>query len=275
MSAVSCSVCPRSCRLEDGKTGWCRARRNVNGKIESINYGLLTALALDPVEKKPLYRFMPGSKVLSLGSFGCNLDCPFCQNDSISAADDSIAATLVSPQELVQKALDLKPRGNIGLAYTYNEPLIGIEYVRDCSRLAHEAQLKNVIVTNGFINEAPLKELLPFIDAINIDLKAFNEQFYKNIGGDLNTVKRSIKIACQSCHVEVTTLIIPNENDSPAEMREMSEWLASVNKDIPLHISRFFPRYRYADRNPTNVDDMRLLATIARGSLNHVYLGNC
>jgi len=271
-----CGICPHNCAIEEGRTGFCGARSNRGGVIKDDNYGLVTSIALDPIEKKPLKRFFPGSRILSVGSYGCNLRCPFCQNYGISTADkDSVETVFISPEELVRKALELAPHGNIGIAYTYNEPLIGYEYVRDCSELAARNGLKNVAVTNGYINEGPLAALLPHIDAMNIDLKAFTEGFYRRIGGRLEPVKRTIEVSSKSCHVEVTTLIIPGENDSPEEMRSLSEWLAGVDDAIPLHITRFFPRYKMADRDATDVAKLRELAGIASQSLKHVYVGNC
>ncbi|MDD3093386.1 MAG: radical SAM protein, partial [Clostridia bacterium] len=212
---VKCRICPHGCILDEGQIGFCKARMNVNGEIICKNYAKLTSIALDPIEKKPLYRFMPNKMILSVGSYGCNLRCPFCQNYEISMADDNLVKTYDTPPDyLVNVALSLKSKGNVGIAYTYNEPFISFEYVMDSSKLAHEKGLVNVLVTNGYVCEEPLLEILPHIDAMNIDLKAFNEEFYKKIGGDLNTVLNTISIASQKCHVEVTTLIIPNENDS-------------------------------------------------------------
>ena len=271
-----CGICPHNCAIEEGRTGFCGARSNRGGVIKDDNYGLVTSMALDPIEKKPLKRFFPGSRILSVGSYGCNLRCPFCQNYGISTAGaDSVETMFISPEELVKKALELAPHGNIGIAYTYNEPLIGYEYVRDCSELAARNGLKNVAVTNGYINEGPLAALLPHIDAMNIDLKAFTEGFYRRISGRLEPVKRTIEVSSKSCHVEVTTLIIPGENDSPEEMRSLSEWLAGVDDAIPLHITRFFPRYKMADRDATDVAKLRELAGIASQNLKHVYIGNC
>ena len=180
----------------------------------------------------------------------------------------------ISPDELVKKAEALVPQGNIGLAFTYNEPLIGYEYVKDCAALAREHNLKIVLVTNGFVNEAPLLALLPFVDAMNIDLKSFSPAFYNRIGGGLSEVQRTITLSAQKCHVEVTTLIIPGENDTEEEMRALSGWLASVDRRIPLHISRFFPRYQLQDRAATPVSTIFKLADVARESLEFVYTGN-
>jgi pyruvate formate lyase activating enzyme len=276
MSRARCGVCPQDCVIEEGHTGFCRARRNTGGRVTADNYGLVTSMALDPIEKKPLYHFYPGSGILSVGSYGCNLRCPFCQNHEISMAEKARADTeYISPEQLVEYALDLKPRGNIGIAFTYNEPLIGYEYVRDCAQMAREQGLKIVLVSNGYVHEQPLKELLPLIDAMNIDLKAFTEAFYNKLSGHLEPVKKAIALAWGKCHVEVTTLIVPGENDTPGEMRELSAWLAGVDENIPLHISRFFPRYRMTDRDATPVDTVYSLADIAREKLKFVHEGNC
>ena len=171
--------------------------------------------------------------------------------------------------------MELRPYGNIGVAYTYNEPLIGYEYVRDCTALVRERGMVNVLVTNGTIEEAPWRELLPLIDATNIDLKGFTPEWYRRLGGDLETVKRSISLAAEQCHVEVTTLLVPGENDSEEEIRSLARWLALVDRDIPLHLSRFFPRYRMMDRPPTPVERIYWLADVAREYLSFVYTGNC
>ena len=271
-----CELCFHHCELEEGQTGLCRARGCRDGGIVSLSYGKLTSLALDPTTKKPLRRFYPGSLILSVGSFGCNLRCPFCQNHEISMAGDGAIQTMeVSPEQLAAKAAELVSRGNIGVAYTYNEPLIGYEYVRDCAALVHERRLVNVLVTNGTIGEAPWRALLPLIDAVNIDLKGFTDRWYRKLGGDLDTVKRSIALAAEQCHVEVTTLLIPGENDSAEEVRELARWLAGVDPDIPLHLSRFFPRYRMTDRPPTPVERVYQLAEEAGKYLTYVYTGNC
>lgn len=271
----SCELCFHHCQLDEGQTGACRARVNRGGQIVPLNYGKLTALALDPIEKKPLRRFRPGSVVLSVGSFGCNLRCPFCQNAEIAAAGAEIPAREYPPEALVREALHLRSRGNIGVAYTYNEPLVGYEYVRDCAALVREAGMVNVLVTNGTVEEGPWRALLPLLDAVNIDLKGFTEKWYRTLGGDLETVKRSVVLAVQNCHVEVTTLIVPGENDREEEMRALSGWLASVSPDIPLHVSRFFPRHHMTDRPPTPVETVYRLADVARKKLQFVYTGNC
>ena len=270
-----CKLCFHHCALDEGQTGLCRARACQDGKIVSLNYGKLTSLALDPIEKKPLRRFHPGSLILSVGSFGCNLRCPFCQNYEISMAGDSGIPTVeVSPEQLAAQAAELVPHGNIGVAYTYNEPLIGYEYVRDCAALVHEQGMVNVLVTNGTVEEEPWRALLPLVDAANIDLKGFTSAWYRRLGGDLEMVKRSIVLAAEQCHVEVTTLLILGENDSAEEIRELAQWLASISPEIPLHLSRFFPR-QMTDRPPTPVEQVYRLAEAAQEYLSHVYTGNC
>lgn len=272
---LTCNLCFHHCQLEDGQTGFCRARANQNDSIVSLNYGRLTSLALDPIEKKPLRRFHPGSPILSVGSFGCNLRCPFCQNASIAQVGADAPTRAVSPEALTDLALTLRARGNIGVAYTYNEPLVGYEYVRDCAAHVHDAGMLNVLVTNGTICEGPWRDLLPLIDAVNIDLKGFTPEWYHQLGGDLETVKRNITLAASTCHVEVTTLIIPGKNDSPAEMAALAHWLSTIDPEIPLHVSRFFPRHHMSDLGPTPVSTVYHLADIARKHLRYVYTGNC
>lgn len=272
---ANCDICFRRCLLDEGQTGFCRARANQGGRVVPLNYGRLTSLALDPIEKKPLRRFHPGGLVLSLGSFGCNLRCPFCQNSEISMSGAEFPTKDYAPESLVGLTLALRPRGNLGLAYTYNEPLVGYEFVRDCAKLVREAGMYNVLVTNGTINEGPWLELLPLIDAVNIDLKGFTGAWYRRLGGELEVVKRSIALAAGACHVEVTSLVVPGCNDGEPEMRELSGWLASLSPDIPLHISRFFPRHLMSDLPATPVDTVYRLAGLAREKLRYVYTGNC
>ena len=285
---AKCSVCFRHCVLREGEKGFCGVRACRNGAVIPLNYGLVTALALDPIEKKPLNRFFPGSRILSVGSFGCNLRCPFCQNHEISWSAEAMAlaehARRMTPESLVQTALDCADRGNIGLAFTYNEPLIGYEFVLDTAKLARAAELKTVMVTNGTADLGVLEALGPWIDAMNIDLKGFTDRYYRQVlGGDLETVKAFIARAVQLCHVELTTLIVPGENDGAEEMRALSAWVSElrdargsrIGRSVPLHVSRFFPRFRMTDRRPTPVKTVFALAEIARERLDHVYTGNC
>lgn len=276
---VHCVLCPHNCIIHEDRVGICGVRKNMNGKLYSLNYSQIASMALDPIEKKPLYHFHPGSNIFSVGSLGCNFSCPFCQNHTISKVDvsDMDSKTVyTSSEELVEKALSLKSRGNIGIAYTYNEPSIWYEFVYDTAKLAKEKGLVNVMVTNGYLNPEPLRELLPFLDAMNIDLKAFNQDFYKNlVNGELEAVKGTIELATKaSTHVEVTTLVIPDLNDSPHEIEEMCRWLASLNPEIPLHLSRYFPRYEMRDKEPTSHRFLLYLADIARKHLKYVHLGN-
>ena len=276
-----CWLCPHRCHLSDGQTGFCRARQNQGGIIRSLSYGLLTSAALDPIEKKPLYHFRPGSMILSLGSFGCNLRCPFCQNYTISQAGrdgfegQQLPMDRTSPKEIVAAAQRLEETsGNIGVAFTYNEPLVGYEFVYDTARLLKEAGLVVVLVTNGQIEKDPWLQLLPYVDAVNIDLKGFTQSFYDWIGGDLKTTKAAIEMAAEAgVHVEVTTLVIPGKNDGAEEMAAEAEWLAGLSAELPLHLSRYFPRYR--SKIPmTPVETLQRLRRIAGARLRFVHLGN-
>ena len=270
-----CPVCPHHCRIPEGSFGRCRARKNEGGKVICANYGKLTSIALDPIEKKPLACFHPGSMILSVGSYGCNLSCPFCQNYEIAAAGESDFRRLyeVSPKELCSLAKRETARGNIGVAFTYNEALAGYEYVRDSARLVHEAGMLNVLVTNGTAELPMLEELLPYIDAMNIDLKGFRPEIYRQLGGDLETVKAFITRAAQDCHVELTSLIVPGMNDDPADMEKEAEWIAQIDPRMPLHITRYFPRYKMHER-PTDIPVLRQLMKIAEKRLWRVRLGN-
>jgi pyruvate formate lyase activating enzyme len=278
---VVCDLCPQGCRLAVGQVGRCRARVGAGTETDaplgtfSLSYGRLTSVALDPIEKKPLSHFYPGSKILSVGSFGCNLSCPFCQNHSISMAGAGDLKTEdVMPEEIAAEAARLVPAGNIGLAFTYNEPLVGYEFVRDTAKQIKERGLKTVLVTNGYLNRKYWEQILPLTDAMNIDLKAYNTGFYKNIGGDLGIVKDNIKSAAARCHIELTTLVIENENDGDEEMAAMCEFISRISPEIPLHLTRFFPQYHYADRRATPVDTLRRLEKIAKEKLKYVELGN-
>lgn len=276
MMKTVCSVCMHHCSVEEGRTGRCRARSNEGGRIVCSNYGKITSYALDPIEKKPLRNFYPGSKILSVGSYGCNLSCDFCQNYMISMVrEGETDYGILQPEELVEEALACRERGNIGIAYTYNEPLIGYEYVRDSAKLAKERGLKNVVVTNGCVEQEILEEILPYVDAFNVDLKGFTEAFYQKLGGNLSLVKAFIERAVKNSHVEITTLIIPGENDNITEMHEMAEWIASVDEEIPYHISRFFPQWKMLDREATRIEVIYSFAEIARKHLKYVYEGNC
>ena len=283
-----CGVCFRHCNIPEGGTGFCGARTCQDGQVVPENYGKITALMLDPIEKKPLSRFHPGSRILSVGSYGCNLRCPFCQNYDISWGEAvnirEKESEEITPQELAETALFYRDRGNIGVAFTYNEPLIGYEFVRDTAKIVHEAGMLNVLVSNGTAELSVLEELLPYIDGMNIDLKGFTDEYYSEVlDGSRKMVMDFIERAVKDCHVELTTLIIPGENDSEDEIRRMSKWIAGLKDkdgnvmggDIPLHISRFFPRFHMTDRDATEVKKVYRLAEIAREELRYVYTGNC
>ena len=275
---VLCDVCPKFCKLREGQIGFCRARSNIGGKIVPINYGQATSLALDPIEKKPLMRFCPGTYILSYGSYGCNLRCPYCQNASISMAGaDNCPHRLITPEGLTDLAVDLSKQepGNIGVAFTCNEPTVCFEFIRDTSKLLHEAGLKSVVVTNGGLVRTYADELLPHVDALNIDLKGFSNEFYRYVKGEFDTVKEFIKAAVEhKCHVELTTLVIPTKNDDPEEIGREVEWIASISPEIPLHLSRFFPRYKVDDLPPTPAETIYRLKDIAEKKLKYVYTGN-
>jgi pyruvate formate lyase activating enzyme len=273
---IKCRLCPHNCLISSGNRGLCGVRENEAGALYTLNYGLVSSLALDPIEKKPLNRFFPGSLILSAGSIGCNFTCPFCQNHSIARArPGEVETRYIPPEELAESAGALKASGNIGVAYTYNEPMIWFEYVLDAARAVRKRDMKNVLVTNGYVSGEPLKELLPFIDAMNIDLKAFDPGFYKSVvRGGLAEVMKTIAAAAKACHVEVTTLVIPGLNDAVEDTKKMAQWLANLSPDLPLHLSRFFPRYEMTDRTPTPRHSLNELALAAREFLNYVYIGN-
>lgn len=271
---TECLLCPHNCILGEGKTGICGARRNNGGKIELLTYGVVSGYALDPIEKKPLYHFYPGTNILSAGSYGCNMRCDFCQNYNISQRTLSEYHVRVEPEKIVSDAL--KALNNIGIAFTYNEPLIWFEFIRDTSLKAKKKGLRTVLVSNGYINSEPLAEIISFTDAFNIDLKAFNTEFYKKLtGADLEPVKESLKqIYASGKHLEITTLIIPGQNDDINEMAAETEWIArELGKDVPFHLSRYFPMYKREDP-ATPADSIKRLAEVAGRSLNYVYVGN-
>lgn len=273
---VHCYLCPQHCRIPPDGRGICGVRKNIDGVLYSLNYGEISSIAVDPIEKKPLNRFYPGSWILSVGSVGCNLKCPFCQNHNIARVKpEEIHTYCSSADEIVAKAVSLKGSGNIGIAYTYNEPSIWYEFVYETAQKAKAKGLVNVLVTNGYIGKEPLEQILPYIDAMNIDLKAFNERFYRElVKGGLEEVKETIRRSVPHCHVEVTTLIIPEWNDSTEEMDEMARWLAALSPEIPLHLSRYFPKYEMTDKPPTPLNTLQILKEAAERHLNHVYLGN-
>lgn len=236
----------------------------------------ICSIALDPIEKKPLARFHPGSKILSVGGVGCTMHCPWCQNHDIAQPDDptSVRTREVSPEELASEAQELTACGNIGVAYTYNEPLLHWRDVLACAQAVHARGLRNVLVTNGLIAPERLERILPFIDALNIDLKGFDQRAYDVTGGKLDTVKRNIELASERSHVEITTLIVPGLNDDMADIDAEAAWIAGIDPCTPLHLTRFFPRFLYADKAATPLDTMREAQTCASRHLKDVLLGN-
>jgi pyruvate formate lyase activating enzyme len=267
---VRCDLCPHHCALSDGQVGICIGRVNKNGKLYSSNYGQVVSAALDPIEKKPLYHFFPGSVILSVGPNGCNFRCPYCQNWEISQQETRTFS--VSPQDLVKSAAR---DGSIGLSYTYSEPLIWYEYVLECSKLAREAGLVNVLVTNGFIEETPLRELLPLVDALNIDVKSIREEFYKKLcKASLAPVLRTCEMAKKVSHVEITNLLIPGENDEQEDITNLVHWIASkLGRDTPLHFSRYFPHYKFAAK-ATSESTVLTACKIGKKELFYCYVGN-
>ena len=273
---VECTLCPHHCRIAEGKTGVCGSRRNRGGVLVSEVYGKPCSLALDPIEKKPLYHFHPGTTCLSLACTGCNFRCLNCQNHDISQVSPSdVNHYELSPEDVV--ALCLKHRCP-GIAYTYTEPLTYLEYIIDCARLAHEAGLWNILVTAGYVCQEPLSDLLPFLDAANVDLKSFSDDIYMKIsGGHLQPVLDTILAMKQAgVWVEITNLVIPGINDDMQMIRQMCHWLADNDlAEAPLHFSRFFPRYKMQDTPPTPYATLKAAKRIAEEEgIIHVYLGN-
>lgn len=276
---VTCGTCPHACSLGPGEVGRCRSRGWRDGQIRPLAYGRITSFALDPVEKKPLANWMPGKLLLSAGSYGCNLSCPFCQNHEISqAGEGDIGYHDIPPGMLVEYATTARTRDErvVGIAHTYNEPLINWEYVGDVGLLAHRVGLYNVLVSNGYANAQVVRQIAPLVDAANIDLKSFSDEYYRWCGGDLTTVQQTIEIlaAEPTCHLEVTCLIVAGRNDSPDEMRQLSAWLASVDPSITLHVTRCFPQWKMLGAEPTSRETVFALAEVAREQLPNVRIGN-
>ena len=272
-----CGACPRHCRLADGAVGFCRARKAERGRVIAANYGKITSLALDPIEKKPIAFFHSGENVLSVGSFGCNFRCPFCQNDSISqCGEGGVSCQSVTPVELADLALEVRrEQGNLGLAYTYNEPLVGWEFVRDCAQEVHARGMLNVLVSNGCAEASVVEALSPLIDAANIDLKGPSQEYYDWIGGDFAAVCRTIRaLRSAGCHVEVTTLVVPGRNDTDGDIDAIAAFVESVSPETPLHVTRFFPRFQMSNARPTPAEVVRRLAEVASRRLKHVLTGN-
>lgn len=273
---VRCELCPWNCELSLGQTGICKVRSNENGELITSVYNKVATLGTDPIEKKPLYHFYPGKNILSIGEVGCNLQCSFCQNHRISQCHASEFQGFhdITSKKIVKEAS--KTWKNIGIAYTYNEPLTFYEFLIDTAKLVHKKGLKNVVISNGFINEEPLKHLLPLIDAFNIDLKAFSDEFYKaHTKGNLSPVLQTLKtIAKSQTHLEITNLVIPGLNDDEKEFTEMVKWIAlELGDHTPLHLSRYFPQHKMTYPS-TPIETLKNLYQIAKKHLQHVYLGN-
>ena len=269
--AVACELCPIGCTLNSGQKGPCGTRANVEGAMQPLHYGELVAAGMDPIEKKPLYHFHPGQQILSVAAPGCNLHCLFCQNSSISQGRNS-STEFATPKQVVEAAL---AQGSIGIAYTYSEPLVWFEFVRDTAIEAREAGLKNVLVTNGFLNSEPLAEILPWIDAANIDLKSMDDDFYRKIcKAGLQPVLAAIgQFHAAGVHIELTNLLIPGHNDSDDQIRKLVDFVAALDRNIPLHFSAYHPAWKM-DAPPTPPGTMLRALEIAGKKLPWVYLGN-
>jgi pyruvate formate lyase activating enzyme len=268
-AGVHCRLCPVECLIAEGKAGRCLGRRNAGGVLLAESYGRVVSLAVDPIEKKPLYHFLPGSQILSTATYGCNLACPFCQNAEISQS--RAGWQYLAPHGLVELA---RRHGTPSLAFTYSEPGVWFEYVVDSARLARAAGIRTVLVTNGLLADEPRDELLPLIDALNIDLKSIRPDFYRDyVRGDLDSVLATIRSARARCHVELTNLIIPGRNDSEADITALVDFVAGLGADTVLHFSRYFPRHR-ATEPATPVATLARALEVARRRLRYVYLGN-
>ncbi|MFC1546118.1 AmmeMemoRadiSam system radical SAM enzyme [bacterium] len=270
---VQCVLCPHCCIIENEKFGRCRVRKNKDGVLYALAYSKISALNIDPIEKKPLYHYYPGKNIISLGSVGCNMHCAFCQNYDISqTGPENLNLEEIFPQKLLEL---VKKEDNIGAAYTYNEPFINYEYIFDCTKLLHENGFKNIFVTNGFINPLPLKEIVKFIDAANIDFKADTEDFYTKIcDGKLSNVKKTIEIMYENnVFIELTNLLIPELNDTDEEITSLVKWIRNIDPKIPLHFSRYFPCYKM-NIKATSIDTLIRAYNIAKEYLDYVYIGN-
>ncbi|MGZ8461801.1 MAG: AmmeMemoRadiSam system radical SAM enzyme [Candidatus Deferrimicrobiaceae bacterium] len=267
--ALRCGLCPHRCLIPEQKRGLCKVRENRGGRLFALTYGMVSAVQFDPVEKKPLYHFHPGRPILSIGSVGCNFHCGFCQNYHL--VECSVPLSPVPIPDLVRAA---RREGAVGISYTYNEPLIGFEFVMDCAREFRKAGMANVLVTNGYVLPEPLAELLPLVDAMNIDLKSMDPEFYRKIcGGTLAPVLDTIRESAKSTHVEITNLLVTGENDSEESIRAVVDFVAGVDPEIPLHFSRYTPMYRFT-APPTPLARLAAAHRIAREKLPYVYVGN-
>ncbi|MCC3869824.1 AmmeMemoRadiSam system radical SAM enzyme [Terrisporobacter mayombei] len=269
---IKCYLCPHNCSLNEGKFGVCKLRTVKNNIPIVINYGEVTSANMDPIEKKPLYHFKPGRDILSVGTFGCNMSCSFCQNHEISQNKPS--SEFIDIDKLINLIINIP--NNVGIAFTYNEPFMWYEYVYDVAKKIKEydKSISVVLVTNGFVNKEPLEEILPYVDAMNIDLKGFTKKYYNEIcGATMEPVLETIKIASKYTHVEITTLMVSDANDSVEEIVGIAKLLSAIDKNIPLHLSRYFPQYKMKNQ-PTLVENIMKAKEEAKKYLNYVYVGN-
>lgn len=269
---IKCQLCPHNCSLSEGKFGVCNLRTVKDNVPRVINYGEVTSANVDPIEKKPLYHFKPGKDILSVGTFGCNMSCSFCQNHEIS--QNKPPTEFIDIYRLISLIINIP--NNVGIAFTYNEPFMWYEYIYDVAKKIKEydKNISIVLVTNGFVNKEPLEQILPFVDAMNIDLKGFTKQYYNEVcGATIEPVLETIKTASKHTHVEITTLMVSDENDSVEEIVEIAKFLASIDKNIPLHLSRYFPKYKMKNP-PTLVENMMKAKEESTKYLNYVYVGN-
>lgn len=267
---VICGLCPHRCKLANGEVGFCGVRQNHHGQLMALTYGQVSAFGVDPIEKKPLYHFYPGSKVASFGGSGCNMTCQYCQNHHISQVVGFNVQT--SPQDLVRKSME--DPASIGLAATYNEPIIQYEFIMDLFELNRKCKKKNVVVTNGYIEKSPLSEMVTLVDAFNVDLKGFSEPFYNRVcGASLNPVLETIEYLYDRTHLELTLLLIPGQNDDEESLQYMFETVRDISPDIPMHISRYFPSFQMTQPQ-TPMANLLAAQEIAFEYLNYVYIGN-
>lgn len=272
---IECRLCPRHCRIADGKRGLCFGRRNDGGELIADTFGLACGLAIDPIEKKPLHHFLPGSRVLSFGTVGCNLTCDFCQNNHLSRPR-RLDGNPAPPDRIAELAADQNCRS---VAFTYNEPTVFVEYALETARACRDRGLKTVAVTNGWIEPKPRREFYAHIDAANVDLKAFTDSFYKQLcGASLQPVLDTLIYLKQQTrvHLEVTTLLIPGRNDSPAEIDALTKWVvAHLGPDLPWHVSAYHPTPEWKDAPPTPIETLLQAKSIAEANgLRHIHLGN-
>lgn len=271
-NTIQCQLCPNYCIIKNNNVGICKTRKNINNKLYSLSYGKPIAINIDPIEKKPLYHFLPGTKTFSLGTAGCTFKCLNCQNADIAhASPEDFKVNYLSPEEIIALAIKANCKS---ISYTYSEPTAFYEYMLDIAKLTKESNIKNILVSNGYINEKPLLELTKYLDAANIDLKGFNENFYKKICfGSLNPVLNTIKILKKKAWLEITNLIIPDLNDNIKDIERMTKWLYNIK--APLHFSKFYPMYKLKNKEPTSINILNKAYNIAKkNKLDYVYLGN-